>query len=140
MAWTDLTFSFGAVLTSTQMTQLDDNFDALAAGSSGAPKISNTAFSSTTLGAEKFQTGTTERDWVMARYISASSGAVGTYGLMQYTGSDTSLFHGETVSGSTIEFSDTEFDQDSVNPSGTWRCMGKANGNTEGITLFLRIS
>ena len=39
MAWTDLTFNFGAILTSTQMTQLDDNFDAMAAGDAGAPSI-----------------------------------------------------------------------------------------------------
>jgi len=43
MAWTDLTFAFGSVLTSTQMTQLDDNFDALAAGGSGAPSIQTAA-------------------------------------------------------------------------------------------------
>jgi len=39
MAWTNLTFSFGAILTSAQMTQLDDNLDALAAGDAGAPSI-----------------------------------------------------------------------------------------------------
>lgn len=39
MAWTNLTFNFGAVLTSTQMTQLYDNFAAMAAGSGGAPSI-----------------------------------------------------------------------------------------------------
>lgn len=39
MAWTDLTFNFGAVLTSAQMTQLDDNFDALAADATGAPDV-----------------------------------------------------------------------------------------------------
>lgn len=39
MAWTDLAFSFGSLLTSTKMTQLDANFDAMAAGDSGAPNI-----------------------------------------------------------------------------------------------------
>jgi|GEM_PF-3407389 len=39
MAWTNLTFSFGAVLTSAQMTQLDDNFDAIMAKASGAPQL-----------------------------------------------------------------------------------------------------
>lgn len=39
MAWTDLTFGYGTILTSTQMTQLDANLDALAAGASGAPII-----------------------------------------------------------------------------------------------------
>ena len=44
MAWTNLTFSFGQVLTSTQMTQLDDNFEALAAGDSGAPGLETAAY------------------------------------------------------------------------------------------------
>ena len=39
MAWTDLTFSVGQILTAAQMTNMDDNFDALAAGLSGAPPI-----------------------------------------------------------------------------------------------------
>lgn len=39
MAWNDLTFNFGAILTSSQMTQLDDNFDAMANGDAGAPPI-----------------------------------------------------------------------------------------------------
>jgi len=43
MAWTNLTFSFGAILTSAQMTQLDANFDALAAADSGAPQIVDAA-------------------------------------------------------------------------------------------------
>ena len=43
MAWTDLTFAFGSLLTSTKMTQLDANFDALAAGESGAPTITASA-------------------------------------------------------------------------------------------------
>lgn len=43
MAWTNLTFSFGSVLTSTKMTQLDANLDALAAGNSGSPKIQEAA-------------------------------------------------------------------------------------------------
>ena len=43
MAWTDLTFTFGQVLTSTQMTQLDDNFEAMANGDPGAPEIKRVA-------------------------------------------------------------------------------------------------
>jgi len=35
--WINLSFNFGAVLTSSQMTQLDDNFEAQAAGDAGAP-------------------------------------------------------------------------------------------------------
>ena len=43
MAWTNLTYSFGSVLTSTKMTQNQDNFAALAAGLSGAPKVQTAA-------------------------------------------------------------------------------------------------
>ncbi len=39
MAWTDLTFPAGSVLTGTKMTQLDENFDALAAQNAGAPLV-----------------------------------------------------------------------------------------------------
>lgn len=39
MAWTSLTFSYGAILTSAQMTQMYDNFAAMAAASAGAPVI-----------------------------------------------------------------------------------------------------
>ncbi len=39
MAWTNLTFPFASLLSSTKMTQMDDNFDALAAGLAGAPKV-----------------------------------------------------------------------------------------------------
>lgn len=39
MAWTNLTFAFGSLLTSTKMTQMYDNFAALAAGDSGAPNV-----------------------------------------------------------------------------------------------------
>lgn len=44
MAWTNLTFPFASLLTSTQMTQMDDNFDALAAGLAGAPPILEAAY------------------------------------------------------------------------------------------------
>ena len=39
MAWTNLTYSFGSLLTSTKMTQNQANFLALAAGDAGAPTI-----------------------------------------------------------------------------------------------------
>lgn len=39
MTWTNLTFSFGSLLTSAKMTQLSDNITAVANGDSGAPEI-----------------------------------------------------------------------------------------------------
>lgn len=50
MAWTNLTFPFGSLLTSTKMTQLYDNFDALATGDASAPKILFDAMDSPTSG------------------------------------------------------------------------------------------
>lgn len=39
MAWNNITFSYGSILTSTQMTQLQANFSAMATQNSGSPKI-----------------------------------------------------------------------------------------------------
>ena len=39
MAWSNLTYAFLEVLTSAKMTLLDENLDALAAGSAGAPPV-----------------------------------------------------------------------------------------------------
>jgi len=41
MTWTALTFAYGSVLTSAKMSQLFDNFAAMAAGDAGAPTIVN---------------------------------------------------------------------------------------------------
>lgn len=39
MAWTALTYAFGSVLTSSKMTQNQDNFTAMGDGDAGAPKV-----------------------------------------------------------------------------------------------------
>lgn len=39
MAWTNLTFAFGSLLTSTKITQLSDNITAVPTGAAGAPKV-----------------------------------------------------------------------------------------------------
>jgi len=44
MVWTNLTFNFAAILTNTEMNQLDANFDAVAAGLSGAPNYATAAY------------------------------------------------------------------------------------------------
>lgn len=49
MAWTNLTFAYGSVLTSAKMTQMYDNFSALATGASGAPTITTNAATATNL-------------------------------------------------------------------------------------------
>ena len=39
MAWVDLQFDFGTTLTASKMNALDENFDALASGATGAPAM-----------------------------------------------------------------------------------------------------
>ena len=56
-AWTDLTFAYGSKLTSTQMTQLDANLDALAEGANGAPKIQSAAIDTDAVTATKIGAG-----------------------------------------------------------------------------------
>jgi len=51
MAWTNLSFAFGAILTSTQMTQLDDNLDALMSKAAGAPVLANSYIVTAMIGA-----------------------------------------------------------------------------------------
>lgn len=46
MTWFNLTFAFKEILASSKMTQLDENFDALANGDSGAPSIQHDALAS----------------------------------------------------------------------------------------------
>lgn len=43
MAWTNLTFPFGSILPSAKLTQLYNNFAAMAAGQSGAPTLQRSA-------------------------------------------------------------------------------------------------
>jgi len=48
MVWTNLTFPYGSKLSSAQMTQLQANFAAMAAGDAGAPEIDNIALNTDT--------------------------------------------------------------------------------------------
>jgi hypothetical protein len=55
MAWNDLTFDFGSILSKTQMDQLFDDFEALAQGQDGAPAILNAALNSWPWGVNDIQ-------------------------------------------------------------------------------------
>lgn len=78
MAWTDLTFGYGTILTSTQMTQLDANLDALAAGASGAPTIQNSAIAGSAIHAPHLSGNITTATWASSvgpgNHIIGSSG------------------------------------------------------------------
>jgi hypothetical protein len=141
---TDAALEPGKPIRSVDGLALRDNVTALAEGAAGAPKIQNAALDTdsvtnvkvvnVTLGAEKFQTGTTERDWVLARTSDAGAGAVGTYAFLKAI---TPVGFNDNLSASVLTPSDSENDSfGSV--SGTWKCMGSASGSSS--TLWLRIS
>jgi len=156
-------------VTQPLMTSLRDNPIAITEGASGAPRIVNAAITdgtiqnakiaSSTLGAEKFQTGTTERNWVLARTAGASAGAVGTYAFLGHSSDNNTDTFGETRAGSqlrpagirtynneyfdgTAPLADTDHAGQNLALSGTWRCMGVARGGNgiAGASVWLRIS
>ena len=141
---TDTALEPGKPIRSVDGLALRDNVTALAEGAAGAPRIENAAMDTdsvdnanvvnATLGAEKFQTGTTERDWVLARNAGAGAGVIGTYA---FAWTALSRGFGAIVSGGNLFPSDT-VDLDSSSLPGTWKCMGSASGSSS--TLWLRIS
>lgn len=151
--WTDIadeTVEPGKPIRSIDGLALRDNPIAITEGAAGAPRIQNAAMGADsvdnanvvngTLGAEKFQTGTTERDWVLARTSDAAVGALGTYAFCRNTSASTKV-RGDTIAGSDLIYADASGGSSFV-PSGTWRCMGYAPDatNEEQTTLWLRIS
>ncbi len=61
MTWTSLSFSFGAVLTSSQMNQLQANFAAMAAGDSGAPEIEEPAMADNSISTRTYVAGSVDQ-------------------------------------------------------------------------------
>ena len=87
MAWTTLTFAYGSLLTSTKMTQLYDNFTALAQGLSGAPVILQAAIDNAAVGQGELKTTTgtvsTVNNIVL---LTLPGGEYGFYPQLLYTG------------------------------------------------------
>lgn len=142
MAWTNLTFPFGSVLTSTQMTQLDDNFDAVMAKSSGSPvladdyivtaMIADSQVTTTKLASGERMTTAN----VIAATAGASTGAVGSYAMLLKPTSGAAI-EGSTVAGSSLKYSNSD-NTANTGPAGTWRAMGYCPQNS--ATVWLRIS
>jgi len=147
---TDAALEPGKPIRSVDGLALRDNVTALAEGAAGAPGIARAALidypwgnediRNSTLGAEKFQSGATERNWVLGRTSDAAGGAVGTYAFAEADAGAASAF-GDSISGSRLTPSNVAVNS-SGSVSGTWRCMGFAYGGTgsAGTTLWLRIS
>lgn len=97
--------------------------------------------------AAKLATGTSERDWVLARTADASAGAVGTY---VFAVRANAVSFGSTESGSNLRVASSwnyrPFPTTNPSLSGTWRCMGVNETTTDEFgaiyfgTLWLRIS
>ena len=143
--WVDIdntTIEPDAPLISSTMFALRDNPKAIAEGAAGAPRVEKESLADYPWGAEDFQSGTAERDWVLARTAAANVGTVGSYAFLYEFGT---VSPGSTRSGSSLTYANGSRAQ-SGSPSGTWRCMGFADrSNTgdpsdRGVTLWLRIS
>jgi hypothetical protein len=92
--WTDVSSTVlepGDPIRSVDIIAIKENVIALSEGASGAPKIQAAALN----------TGTNERDWVLARYAAADFGAVGTYAVLMPTATS-NLAIGGTVAGSAL--------------------------------------
>ena len=137
---TDASLEPGKPLRSIDLLALRDNPIALSEGSPGAPATASASLADYPWGAEDFQTGTDERDWVLGRTSGAAAGAVGTYAFALAGAGPASGF-GASISGSRLTPSNV-----AVNPSGyvsgTWRCMGSTDDGIGSVstTLWLRIS
>ncbi len=72
MAWTNLSFLFGSILTSTKMTQLYNNFTAMAQGESGAPQVQNAAIANNAIDATKIAAGGVDTDELAALAVESA--------------------------------------------------------------------
>lgn len=72
MAWTALTFAFGSTLTSTKMTQMQDNFTAVANGDSGAPNIQTAGIANLAVTAAKLASSSVEEAKLAASSVAQS--------------------------------------------------------------------
>lgn len=138
--WTNITDAAlepGRPIRSVDGLALRDNAIAIAEGAVGAPRVLSAAINDYPFGAEDFQTGTTERDWVLARTAGANVGAVGSYATAkQATG--TTVSTGGVTAGSNLRYSDSSSNAGGSLP-GTWRLMGNSYVSGESST-WLRIS
>jgi hypothetical protein len=130
MAWTNISnalVSVGALPFATTIQALRDNPIAIANGDAGAPRVQALAL----------DTGTDERDWVLARTAGAALGAVGTYAFCRGQGLGP-ITAGATAAGSLLRYSSSGAAAGAT-PVGTWRAMGTTAVDAE-ATLYLRIS
>lgn len=146
MAWTEIpddNLSPGAPARSADMIAIRDNFEALANGDEGAPKVQTAAVQDEAVTNAKIDNGAVTSNKLNSALY--STGAVGTYAFLRNDGVSSNINPGQNVPGSALRYANAS-GVASGTPGGTWRCMGRANGTqfTESFsprtTLFLRIS
>ena len=164
-SWTEIpnsSLESGAPVRSVDGVALRDNPVAIAEGATGAPRIVNAAITDGTIGAEKFQTGTEESDWVTGRYSGVSFGEIGCIAVLM-NASTTSVNAGGTIAGSSLRYNfdtgtRTVFELSATSGSGvypsggtsatgTWRaltqCKGRSIANEDYAwypSIFVRIA
>ena len=107
-------------------------------GASGTWGIAITGNADTATSATTVTTITTSQ--VLTANASSAVGAVGTYALMSCA---SALNPGDTIAGSSLNYSSAGSQVSGVTVSGTWRCMGRVNptgSSSDNVSLFLRIS
>jgi hypothetical protein len=120
----------------------------IAAGAVTETKIADGAVT-----AAKLAVGAISTTSVLAATAGASAGAVGTYGWLYITATNTTITLGSTRAGSGLVWTGLYTNPSSGapwtlggsgSPAGTWRCMGHIsaydNANGRGTSLWLRIS
>lgn len=131
-----------APLISATMFALRDNPAAIAEGAAGAPRVQSAALQDYPFGAEDFQGGTAERDWVLARTSDAAPGAIGTYSIRGKSAPSPNTFpswsSGSTVGGSALGFSGTWMAMGSSRPAGS--AMDGGDRRFYSVGQYLRIS
>jgi len=148
MAWTNIDnalVSVGALPFATTIQALRDNPIAIANGDAGAPRVQAAAL----------DTGTDERDWVLARNSGATVGVIGSYAFLSYpldVSTQDTLLEGATIAGPSLRYSGASENSIGSAPAGTWRAMGRTRTLRSGSggddpfqyfyfgTVFLRIS
>ena len=119
-------------------------------GTSGFPKVINSAIADGTISAGKLQSGAPERDWVLARTAAASVGAVGTYAFLGVD-ETVQLAPGATRAGSGLFYTyiydpaegATEVSGGADKPPGTWRLHGRISSptnNSKKASIWMRIA
>lgn len=160
MAWTSIDnslVSVGALPFATTIQALRDNPIAIANGDAAAPRVQAAAL----------DTGTDERDWVLARTAGATVGVVGSY-IVAWNTTTTNIDANGTIAGTNLRYNstgssagnnfETITDSSTTFPtsgrstlSGTWRAIQASRGRfTSGSgrdinynwfpSLWLRIS